>query len=315
MSTRVRIGVAGAGVFGGYHCSKVSEHPKAVLSGVFDIDGARASSLAEKNSSVSYLDYSAMLEATDAVIVAAAANAHFALASEALARGRHVFVEKPITLTTHEADALIALSNEQGVILQAGHQERYVAAAAGLLDRKTPPHKIDCIRHTMASGRCEDVSVVLDLMVHDLDLIRMLTQSEINTIEAHGGQHEAKAELQLTNGAVISLSASRRAPTPERRMTLVYDDGIVEFDFVNRKTTNTTETRLVSDFAEAEAPAAFRDPLAFGADAFINAILNSRAPIVTGADAREALAWAQRIEAAAAIGPAASTEAQERRRA
>lgn len=315
MSERIKVGVAGAGVFGGYHCSKIADHPKAVLSGIYDIDGARASGLAEKHGSAAYLDYRAMLRAIDAVIVASAAPAHYELAAEALAQGKHVFVEKPITLCTDEADALIALAEAQRVVLQAGHQERYVAAAAGLLDRATPPRKIDCIRHTVASGRCEEVSVMLDLMVHDIDLIRMLTKSDIESIDAQGGRHEANAELRLTDGGVVFLSASRRAAAPERRMTLVYDDGVIEFDFVNRKMINTTNAPLVSDFDMEAAPTAFRDPLAFGADAFINAILHSQTPTVTGTDAREALAWARRIEIALASEPHIATELAERRSA
>lgn len=315
MNERIRIGVAGAGVFGGYHCTKITDHPKAALSGVYDIDALRAASLADIHSTKPCTEYGALLDAADAIVIATTASSHYDLAAEALRSGKHVFVEKPITLFAEEADALIDLAKRQKVILQAGHQERYVAEAAGLFTRQRAPLKIDCVRHTAASGRCEDVSVALDLMVHDLDLVRMLARSEIDAADAHGDMHDIRAELRLTNGSVVTLSASRRATIPERRMTLVYDDGVIEFDFVNRRTANTTPKELSSDFESDAAPLGFRDPLAFGADAFISAIMAGAAPSVSGEDARDALVWARRIESAAGIDETPVVEIAERRRA
>ncbi len=315
MKEPIKIGVAGAGVFGGHHSAKISAHENASLIGIFDIDQNRANALAARLDVPAYSDYSAFLAAADAVIIAAPASAHFTLAQGALAAGKHVFVEKPIALDTTDADRLIAMANDKGVVLQVGHQERYVAEAAGLLAIGKSPVKIDSVRRTAASGRCEDVSVVLDLMVHDLDLIRKLTGAEIETVAASGDAHDAKAELILSNGATVTLAASRRASTPERRMTLVYEDGIIEFDFVNRKTANTTGTTLHSSFDMDAPPLAFSDPLGFGSDAFIRAIASSQTPIVTGEDGRNALDWARRIEAAADIGLADGFEANERLRA
>lgn len=315
MKKPIRIGVAGAGVFGGHHSAKVAAHGHAIMAGIFDIDVARLKALAARFAAPAFTDYSAFLEAVDAVIVAAPASAHFNLARDALAAGRHVFIEKPIALETVDADALIALARDKGAVLQVGHQERYVADAAGLLSIGKSPVKIDCVRRTTASGRCEDVSVVLDLMVHDLDLIRKLSGSEIETVTASGDAHGAKAELLLTNGATVTLEASRRAEEPERRMTLIYDDGVVEFDFVNRKAANTTAAPLQTCFDMKAPPLAFSDPLGFGTNAFISAILESSEPAVTGQDGRDALDWARRIEAAARIGLAEGFEAQERLRA
>lgn len=311
----IKVGVAGAGVFGGHHSAKFAGHAHASLAGVYDIDASRMNALSARFGVPAFPVYADLIAAADAIVVAAPASAHFDLARAALAAGRHVFVEKPIALDTAGADTLIRLAKAAGAVLQIGHQERYVAEAAGLLSIGKSPVKIGCVRRTTASGRCEDVSVVLDLMVHDLDLIRKLTKADIDTVTAAGDAHGATAELTLTNGAIATLEASRRAGAPERRMTLVYDDGVVEFDFVNRKAVNTTGATLMADFAGEAAPQAFRDPLGYGANAFIDAIRQSAAPIVTGEDGRDALDWARRIETAAGIGFAGGIEARERLRA
>jgi predicted dehydrogenase len=330
VTKQLKIGVAGAGVFGGHHASKIAAHPQAVLAGVYDLDAERAAALAHRFGAVPHHDYARFLCGLDAVAVAASASAHYELARAALEAGRHVFVEKPIALDMAQANGLVALARQRGLVLQVGHQERYVASAAGLLDRKDSPLKVDCVRRTAASGRCEDVSVVLDLMIHDIDIIRQLTNSDIASVTAQGSVHDASAELTLRNGAIVSILASRRAATPERRMTLVYADGIIEFDFINRTLLNTTQSALNAEFDPDAAPLAFRDPLAYGADRFIAAIAGDAAPavtgpivtgpivtgpIVTGEDGRDALDWAVRIENAAAIGGCADSLAAERMRA
>lgn len=312
MTKRIKVGVAGAGVFGGYHASKYARASGAELTGVYDLDPPRAAALAEKLGAQSFPAFEQLVAACDAVIIATPAVAHYDLAEQALSAGRHVFVEKPITLCTDEADALIGLAAKKSLTLQVGHQERYVFAAAGLLERRDSPLKIDSVRCTAGNGRCEDVSVILDLMVHDIDLIRQLTKAEIADLTAGGNEHSAYAEMKLTNDTVISLKASRRTSAPERRMTLVYDDGVVAFDFLNRAVANSTPASLQADFSSTAAPLAFSDPLAFGANEFIMNILECRAPTVCGHDGREALRWAQRIEASARIRDGDTKKEQER---
>ncbi|WDI32121.1 Gfo/Idh/MocA family oxidoreductase [Hyphococcus flavus] len=315
MSKRIKVGVAGAGVFGGYHASKYASHPQSSLAGIYDIDESQAKQLAEKHATAAYTDFDVFLSDIDAVVIAAPAIAHFSLAEAALRAGKHVFVEKPITLEVGEADTLSALAANQKLTLQVGHQERYVFSAFGLLARKRSPLKIDSVRRTAATGRCEDVSVALDLMIHDIDLIRHLTKSDIETLSASGDPHDASAEICLTNGTLVFLSASRRSDAPERRMTLVYDDGIVEFDFVKRAISNSTPAPLLSDFSNDDAPLSLVDPLGHGANEFIKCLTNNHSPAVTGEDGREALRWAKRIEDVAGISVENEPNEQERRRA
>ncbi|WP_411819726.1 Gfo/Idh/MocA family oxidoreductase [Hyphococcus formosus] len=302
MTTSLSVGVAGAGVFGGYHAAKYDANPHARLNAIFDIDHHRAQALGSRFAAPAFSNFEQFLDAgLDAVIIAAPATAHFELAESALNAGMHVFVEKPISLEPEDADRLISIAEEKARILQVGHQERYVAATAGLFNRKRSPIKIDCIRGTGASGRCEDVSVILDLMVHDIDIVRKLTGAEIKNVSANGSPHEARADLTLSNDTIVSLKASRRASAPQRRMTLVYQDGIIDFDFINREISNTTPVAIELDFDQENAPLALRDPLSFGANEFVEAALNGRQPIVSGADGREAVAWARMIEKSAGI--------------
>ncbi|MEX6632122.1 Gfo/Idh/MocA family protein [Hyphococcus lacteus] len=302
MTTSLSVGVAGAGVFGGHHASKYHAHPHAQLNAIFDIEVGKASALGARFNAPTFSDFDKLLNSgLDALVITTPASAHFELAKRALHAGLHVFVEKPISIDPKEADALIKTASRNRLVLQVGHQERYVAATAGLFDRKHPPVKIDCIRGTSASGRCEDVSVIYDLMVHDIDIVRKLTGADVKNVYASGNTHEATADLTLSNDTIVSLKASRRANAPQRRMTLVYEDGIIDFDFINREMNNTTPAAIGIDFGQKTGPLAFRDPLSFGADEFINAIIEGRRPIVTGEDGRDAVAWAKLIEKTAGI--------------
>lgn len=310
MSNSVKIGIAGAGVFGGYHASKYASHDMADLTAVFDPDHGRAQALADKHGAHAVDQFEAMIEHVDAVVVAAPATYHFDLADRALRAGRHVFVEKPIALDVADANALVARARDNNLVMQVGHQERFVFDAVGLLDRATSPLKIDCVRSGPASGRCEDVSVVFDLMVHDIDLVRQLTKSGIRILSAKGDEASVKAELTLENGAIITMTASRCAPSLERRMSLVYDDGFVEFDFVNRTLNNSTPAVLADAFGSEDAPLALRDPLGFGAEAFLKAIQQHSVPLVSGEAGRDAVEWAARIEAAAGLASSESENAE-----
>ena len=296
MSDRLNIGVAGAGVFGAHHAAKYAANDKASLTRIFDIDTDRAACLASRFGVEAYRDYSKFLSGLDAVVIAAPASCHFQLANEALEAGCHVFVEKPLALCASDADKLIELAAAKGLVLQVGHQERYVFDAVGLFGRDRAPVKINCVRRGGASGRCEDVSVVFDLMVHDLDLVRHLTAAELLDVDAYGDAHEVTAELNLANGTIASLNASRRASSLERRMTLTYDDGVIEFDFIKRAISNSTPTLLDAGFNEAVGSLAYSDPLGFGAERFIAAIFSGNEPIVTGLHGQIAVDWSQRIE-------------------
>ncbi len=310
--TAVKLGVAGAGVFGSYHAAKIDALSSADLRGVYDTDSARAAALAAKFSTPVYSDYTTFLRDIDGVVIAAPAIAHFELCEAALNAGKHVFVEKPVAASAAAARALTQLAREKGLVLQAGHQERYVCDAIGLFSRKRLPQRIECVRHVPFTGRCGDVSAVFDLMVHDIDLIRRMTGAELLNASAEGNAEKVAAELFLSTGTLAVLSARRSAKISERRMTIVYDDGVIDFDFIRRTLSNTTDTAISSAFDAGAAPLAVRDPLAYGAELFANGVRRGKTLGVSGEDAAETVEWARNIEQAAGIKPARDVDLRKR---
>ncbi len=238
----LRIGVIGAGHFGRFHALKLAATPRAHLSGIHDADPERAQAVAwETGSAVRSLPE--LLAQSDAVVIAAPAGAHHALASAALEAGRHVLVEKPIAATLAEADALAGLAAARGLVLQVGHLERFSAAHAALTGHMGRALYIEATRIAPFKPRGTDVSVILDLMIHDLDLILTLTDSPIESVDAVGAAvasaHEdiASARIRFISGAVATITASRVSARTERRMRIFNADGYVAIDFANRRMT------------------------------------------------------------------------------
>lgn len=305
MADKLKAGVAGAGVFGGYHANKYVEAPDAVLTAIFDLDGDKAAEAAAAREAEGFSDFAAFLDAVDVITIATPASTHGGLARQALEAGKHVLVEKPIALDLGVADELIALSEEKGLVLQVGHQERYVADAFGFFDREAPK-AVRSRRLNKFSGRAMDVSVVFDLMIHDLDLVALLADAdsgEITHIEAraeHGSLPDyVDVKLMMPGGIEAHLTASRLEETPQRDLGLTYPDGEVVLDFLERSTTNTTGTPLKSGFDAEDKPLALADPLAHGTQSFLRSVLTGEAPTVGGPAGRRALALALMIESAA----------------
>ena len=166
----LRAGIVGAGVFGRIHAKKYSAHEGVTLNAVIDPDQEKADAAAAEFGAAAYADYDAFLDNVDVLTIAAPAAAHYELGVKALRAGRHVYVEKPLALNSTDADEMIETALAQDLVLRVGHQERLVVDALGLFaDGATPMH-LEFARCGPASGRCEDVSVVFDLMIHDLDL-------------------------------------------------------------------------------------------------------------------------------------------------
>ncbi|MDZ7628112.1 MAG: Gfo/Idh/MocA family oxidoreductase [Parvularculaceae bacterium] len=307
MKSRLKTGIIGAGVFGGYHARKHSENARIDLIGVYDADGVRASALAADNGAHAFATLDALLAEVDAVTIAAPAPLHFEIAHAALSARKHVYVEKPVALTLGEADTLIALADASRLVLQVGHQERFVLAAMGLPRGDRLPLSLEFGRSGPPTGRGEDVPVALDLMIHDLDLARLFGFARPLRVDAAGSYDETIATLTFEGGRTASFVASRRAADRQRVMKAVYDDGVIDFDFINRTISNNTGASLAAnDFAAG--PAALTDPLGVSVDAFAAAILDGKRTIVDGKAGRGALEWALMIEEARqALGTARKT--------
>ena len=240
MATDLRIGVAGAGHFGRFHALKLAASRRAALSGIFDLDPARAEAVA-RETHTKPLSWEALLGASDAVVIAAPAEAHFALAGAALRAGKHVLVEKPIAATLDEAEQLGRLAAERGLVLQVGHLLRFSAEHKAISERMHRPLYLDCVRIAPFKPRGTDVSVILDLMIHDLDLVLALVDSPIESVDAVGApvasQHEdiANARVRFRNGCVATITASRISLKTERKMRLFSQEGYMSVDFTARK--------------------------------------------------------------------------------
>ena len=303
MTRHLRAGVAGAGAFGGHHARKYASFEDVTLVGVIDPDLARAQTLAGGLAADGFDDLGALLRRIDVLTIASPASTHAAVAGAALAAGKAVYVEKPIAAALEDARDLVGFATAGGLVLACGFQERVVSRAMGLLDLPERPLRLEAVRRGPWNPRNTDVSCVLDLMIHDIDLAVTIAPAPIAALEATGRTthgpflDEVACQLTLEDGAVLRLEASRIAPERERRMRIVYPSGEVEIDFVTRAFRNATPFALDQAFTET---AAGRDPLGASVAAFLAAARGETPrPAVTGAEALRALEVALQIEAAA----------------
>jgi predicted dehydrogenase len=264
MNSQLACGVAGAGVFGGYHAGQYAKAQGARLAAVFDADKGRAAALADRFGADPFDDFDAFLNAVEVVSVTTPAVAHADLAARALAAGRHVYVEKPIALDVEAAEGLLGLAKAGALVLAVGHQERLAFAATGLFDAPERPVRLEAVRRGLYSPRNRDVSCVLDLMIHDLDLALALDASDVLAVEAEGRVREGpdldevQAEAMFESGLIAVFDASRIAEARQRTMRIVYPSGTVEIDFLTRTLQNATPFPVDLAFADT---AVGKDPL------------------------------------------------------
>ncbi len=248
-------------------------------------------------------DWHELLGRVDLVSVCSPAVTHGPIVRAFLDAGVHVLVEKPIATDLDEADDLIALAGAKNRILTVGHQERFVFARTGLLDYIDAPKRIECWRMGPWTGRGADVSVVLDLMIHDLDLVHRLIPnapqeiSALGTISRSRYADEATATIRFENNSEACLKASRVSAERQRRMRAIYDDGMIEIDFLTRKVRNTT--------ARALQPLMLDDPLGESVAAFVNSVRRGADTLVRPEEARRALETALLIDEACCPSDAA----------
>jgi predicted dehydrogenase len=309
MAESLRGGVIGAGVFGGYHARQYANLQGVVLSAVLDPHPDRAAQVAVPLGGRAFHELQPFLEAVDVVTVASPATTHAEYALAALAAGKPVYVEKPIAVSVAEAEKIRKTAAGKGLVVACGHQERVVFRAMGLLDVPEQPVRLEALRHGPPSERSQDVSAVLDLMIHDLDLALSLSAADAVTAEsegrfaAAGGWDSVRAEVGFEDGFTALFDVSRQAPARKRTMRVVFPSGEVEIDFMARSFRNTTPFELNADFAET--PAA-RDPLGASVASFLAAVRGEAPrPVVTAEEAIRALDLALAVEQALAESEAA----------
>jgi predicted dehydrogenase len=297
--------VIGAGVFGGYHARQYANLPGVVLSGVLDTHPDRAAKAAMPLGGRGFHEMAEFLEAVDVVTIATPASFHAEQALAVLAAGKPVYIEKPIAVSVADAEQVRSLAASKGLVVACGHQERVVFRAMGLLDVPEQPLLLEALRHGPPSDRSRDVSAVLDLMVHDLDLALSISAADPVTAEGEGRRVDgvwdvARSEVSFDDRFTAIFDVTREAAERKRVMRVVYPSGEVEIDFMARSFRNTTPFALDPDFADTPAG---KDPLAASVEGVLKAVRGEAPrPVVTPEEAIRALDLAIAVEQGLADG-------------
>lgn len=304
---KLRVGVVGVGYLGSFHAEKYARMADVELVGVVDTDPERALRVSAALGVAGFTDQHRLFGAVDAVSIAVPTADHFQVGRAFLEHGVDVLIEKPITTGLDEADELIGLAESRGRILQVGHLERFNPVVAALQDVLDEPQFIESQRLSVFKNRCTDVSVVLDLMIHDIDIITNLVPSAVRSVRAVGAPvvtpqvDIANARLEFQNGCVANVTASRVSLKNERSIRLFQKDAYVCVDFIKRDISILRQRACRT--AEAEPPAAEvhertfteGDALDDEIRAFVRSVATREEPLVSGRSGRKALEIALNI--------------------
>ena len=291
--TPLRTVVIGAGHMGSLHASKLSRLPDVEVVAVADVNRTRAETLAQRIGCDAADDWEHALSGADAAVVAVTTEKHVEVLRACLESNVHALVEKPIATSVEDATALIALAQRQHVVLQVAHIERFNAAFRAIASRIDRPMFIDAERLSGFQNRGVDVDVVLDLMIHDIDLTLALVNDEVSEVRACGfsvltpGIDIANVYLEFRNGCVANLSASRVSQTPVRKLRVFQDNLYASADLHLGRIRYVT--RAGSAVEQSDESFEGADPLAAQDQAFVAAVRGERPVAVTGDDGRRAL--------------------------
>ena len=238
----IKVGVIGAGHLGKFHLNNWAVIEGIELVGFCDTDDENAKIVSEKYGLTRYTDHAELMDACDAVDIVAPTTSHFELCEAAIKKGKHVFVEKPLANTMDEARELVKLTKEANIKFQVGHVERFNPAFLALKEYDLQPMFIEVHRLAQFNPRGTDVSVILDLMIHDIDIILSLVKSNVNYISANGvavmsdTPDIANVRIEFDNGCVANLTSSRISMKKMRKMRLFQKDAYIGIDFLEKKT-------------------------------------------------------------------------------
>jgi predicted dehydrogenase len=306
MSQSIRAAVVGTGYFGGFHAEKLARLPGVELVAVVDKDEGRANKVAAKHGVEALSDPAQLVGRIDAAIVAVPTKAHFEVAALLLENGIHVLIEKPITDDEAEARQLIALAKAKNLVLQVGHLERFSAVGQALRNRVHDAIYIESYRITPFGGRGTDVSVILDLMIHDIDLILTFVQAPIESVDAIGipvisdSEDVVNTRVRFKNGCFATMTASRVSFKKERNMRIFQPEAYTKIDFLERSLRNVYKKDgpgiaglpnvAIENETYEEADSLYEED-----KAFIAAVANGTPPLVSGEDGLRALEAAKLI--------------------
>jgi len=312
--TLPRLGVIGAGALGYHHIRLLRDLDGVEFVGFYDVDVERAAKVTKELGVPSVSSVTALIDACDALTIVVPTSAHFEVARSALSRGRHLLIEKPLTTTVEEADELLDLAQKNGALIQTGHVERFNQAIRAALPYVSDPRFVESNRLAPFNPRGSDVAVVLDLMIHDIDLIATLVRGKVEDIAAVGvplltsSVDIANARLTFSTGAVANITASRVSREKLRKLRIFQPSGYFSLDLGTgagvfyrlRKDVDLASLanapQAIEQFVEwipLSAPEA--EPLKLELESFAAAVRGEQAVPVSGEDGRDALAIALRI--------------------
>ncbi|HEY4212300.1 MAG TPA: Gfo/Idh/MocA family oxidoreductase [Steroidobacteraceae bacterium] len=303
---KIRTAVVGVGYLGRFHAQKYAQLPGCELVAVADSQAQARDKVAEELRTRSVADYRDLIGSVDAVSVVTPTPAHFQIARDFLAAGAHVLVEKPVTETAEEARQLIELADSKNLVLQVGHLERFNAAILAAIPHLTSPRFIECHRLAPYRERGTDVNVVLDLMIHDIDIVQTIVGAPIESIDAVGTPvfseeiDIANARIRFTNGCVANATASRVSLKTERKLRIFEDEAYLSLD-LQQKILTLIRKRPPGEVAGA-LPVAIEeqsleqgDALKAEIESFLECIRSGAPPVVSGRAGLRALDTAMRI--------------------
>jgi predicted dehydrogenase len=311
-SQPVRAAVIGVGYLGQYHAEKYAKLANAQLVAVVDSKLERAQEIGQRLAVPHFADFRAVLKQVDAVSICVPTPFHYRIAGACLEAGVDVLVEKPMTVTLKEADDLITLAQQRGRVLQVGHLKRFHPAVVALRESGVLKHPRFIESHRLApiKSRALDVDVVLDLMIHDLDLILNFVQSDVTQVQAVGAPvitdqiDMANARIQFASGCVANVTASRIARDTVRRIRIFQSDAFISLDFPSKNIQITRKTGGTMNLDGVELPALSTetlpiqdyDTLEQEIRAFCDAVRQRTDPAVSGRDGRRALEMVHRVK-------------------
>ncbi len=303
---KIRCAVIGVGYLGRFHAQKYKLLENAELIGVSDVNHSTCDAVANELQVPGFSNYHDLLDKVDAVSISATTSAHYAIAKDCLEKGIHCLIEKPITRTQAEASELIAIAKKNNAKLQVGHLERFNAAHLALAPYLDNPLYIDSQRLAPFNPRGTDVNVILDLMIHDIDIIQNIVKSQIIKIDAQGAPvlsseiDIANARITFANQCVASVTASRVSFNTERKTRIFQSESFISIDYHLKKLGVFTKGDGemfpgIANISQNETQFANSDALLTQISAFLEAIQNNTEPLVSGEDGATALDTASQI--------------------
>lgn len=302
--SKISVGVVGVGYAGGYHAEKYAASGGAKLVGVADIDAARAREVGQRLGVASMTEYRELLGQVQCVTIAVPTRLHYEVARDFLAAGIDVLVEKPMAVTLEEGRELVALARKKGLILQVGHLERFNPAIRALEAVIKEPKFVECHRLAPFVERGTDVDVVLDLMIHDIDVISSLVRSRVERVEAVGvpvlteRPDIANARITFANGCVANVTASRVSMKRERKIRFFQPDAYISIDYDQRRAQIYRKPERGASWMDIQGETVDikeGDALTDEIESFLESVRTRTDPLVSGEEGLRALEIASMI--------------------